>query len=187
MRHIVFLGLLLTLAGCGGGLNTWHDLPFTTGSNPNLPPGNSENMRRAMGESSAVQPLRPEPGDVWPGPIKPPPTLQDLESQGFQPTSPLPPIGSSSPPPSSPPPQPAAAPSTTLPTQSSVTGVPRPSPQTGQTIPTQKGIGVVTGGTANYQTIVTPGGGQAIVIPNGNGTSTIIHPDGTVETVPTPK
>ncbi len=29
--------------------------------------------------------------------------------------------------------------------------------------------------------------GQSIVVPNGNGTSTIIHPDGTVETVPTPK
>jgi hypothetical protein len=24
-------------------------------------------------------------------------------------------------------------------------------------------------------------------VPNGNGTSTIIHPNGTVETVPTPK
>ena len=31
------------------------------------------------------------------------------------------------------------------------------------------------------------GGGQSIVVPNGNGTSTIIHPNGTVETVPTPK
>jgi hypothetical protein len=31
------------------------------------------------------------------------------------------------------------------------------------------------------------GAGQSIVVPNGNGTSTIIHPDGTVETVPTPK
>jgi hypothetical protein len=29
--------------------------------------------------------------------------------------------------------------------------------------------------------------GQPIVVPNGNGTSTIIHADGTVETVPTPK
>ena len=50
-----------------------------------------------------------------------------------------------------------------------------------------QGLGVTTGGTAKYQTIVTPGGGQSIVVPNGNGTSTVIHPDGTVETVPTPK
>ena len=30
-------------------------------------------------------------------------------------------------------------------------------------------------------------GGSTLVVPNGNGTSTIIHPDGSVETVPTPK
>jgi len=28
--------------------------------------------------------------------------------------------------------------------------------------------------------------GQAIMVPNGNGTSSIINPDGTVTTVPTP-
>jgi hypothetical protein len=32
-----------------------------------------------------------------------------------------------------------------------------------------------------------PSSGQTITVPNGNGTSTIIHPDGTTETVPTPK
>jgi hypothetical protein len=29
--------------------------------------------------------------------------------------------------------------------------------------------------------------GQSITVPNGNGTTTIIHADGTIETVPTPK
>ncbi len=29
--------------------------------------------------------------------------------------------------------------------------------------------------------------GQSITVPNGNGTSTVIHPDGTTETIPTPK
>jgi hypothetical protein len=29
--------------------------------------------------------------------------------------------------------------------------------------------------------------GQSIMVPNGNGTTTIIHPDGTIETIPTPK
>ena len=79
MRRIVLLSLLLGLAGCG--YNTWDKLPFISGSNPNLPAGDSENMRRAMGQVANVEPLTPEPGDVWPGPIKPPPTLQDLESQ----------------------------------------------------------------------------------------------------------
>jgi hypothetical protein len=31
------------------------------------------------------------------------------------------------------------------------------------------------------------GAGQSIMVPNGNGTTTIIHPDGTIETIPTPK
>ena len=37
------------------------------------------------------------------------------------------------------------------------------------------------------QTTTTPGGGSAIIVPNGNGTSTIIHSDGRIETVPTPR
>jgi hypothetical protein len=191
MRRIVFLGLLLALTGCGGPYTTWHELPFSTGSNPNLPAGDSENMRRVMGDTANVEPLTTEPGDVWPGPIKPPPTLQDMENQNGQPTEPLPPVGSSTPPPSNPlgyPPLPSAAPSTILPGQSTTTG--RPSamtPPTGQVYQTNRGPAVSTGGTSNYQTITTPGGGQSIVVPNGNGTSTIIHPNGTVETVPTPK
>ena len=44
---------------------------------------------------------------------------------------------------------------------------------------------VTSGGTSGYQTLTTPGGGTAIVVPNGNGTSTIIHSDGRIETVPT--
>jgi hypothetical protein len=52
---------------------------------------------------------------------------------------------------------------------------------------TQKGPAVTNGGTSGYQTLTTPGGGSAIVIPNGNGTSTVIHSDGTIETVPTPR
>ena len=32
-----------------------------------------------------------------------------------------------------------------------------------------------------------PAAGQSIMVPNGNGTTTIIHTDGTVETIPTPK
>lgn len=191
MRPIAFLALLLTLTGCGGGFNTWHDLPFSTGSNPNLPAGSSENLRRVMGETANVQPLTPEPGDVWPGPIKPPPTLQDLEGQGGQLGQPTAPAGSSTPPmPSSVPlmPTPSQAPATQLPGQSSVTGAPSAqAPQPGQVVQTSRGPGVTTGGTDKYQTITTPGGGQSIVVPNGNGTSTIIRPDGTVETVPTPK
>ena len=50
--------------------------------NPNMPAGDSENMRRVMGEQVEAPPLTPEPGDIWPGPLPPEPTLQDLEQQG---------------------------------------------------------------------------------------------------------
>ena len=191
MRQLVFLGLLVPLAGCG--FNTWHDLPFTTGGNPNAPQGDSENMRRAMGEPGNIEPLTPEAGDVWPGPIKPPPTLQVLENQNGEPqqTQPLPPVGSSTPPGSNQPglpPLPSTQPPETFPGQTPVSGVPgTAAPSAGQTYQTNRGPATSTGGTANYQTVTTPGGGQSIVVPNGNGTSTIIHPNGTVETVPSPK
>ena len=54
-------------------------------------------------------------------------------------------------------------------------------------IQTPGGPAVTTGGGPGYQTTTTPGGGQAIVVPNGNGTSTVIHSDGRIETIPTPK
>ena len=52
------------------------------GTNPNMPAGDSENMRRVTGEQVEVPPLPPEPGDIWPGPLPPEPTLQELEQQG---------------------------------------------------------------------------------------------------------
>ena len=48
MRRIVFTCLCLVLSGCG--YNTWWNPPFTSGSNPNFPAGDSENMRRVLGE-----------------------------------------------------------------------------------------------------------------------------------------
>jgi hypothetical protein len=144
-------------------------------------------MRRVMGDTANVEPLTTEPGDVWPGPIKPPPTLQDLENQNEPQEAPaLPPVGSSTPPGST---QPGLAPLPTMPPPATSSGQPSAvTPPVGQTYQTNRGPATSTGGTSNYQTLTTPGsGGQSIVVPNGNGTSTIIHPNGTVETVPTPK
>jgi hypothetical protein len=198
MQRIVLACLCLALSGCG--YNTWWNPPFTTGSNPNFPAGDSENMRRVMGEQVDAPVLTTEPGDVWPGPLPPEPTLQDLQQQAgqaplserampgsSQPPSlppPLPSRGSSTPPPTSqpapPPPPRSGAPQATIPPQA-------PPNAAGQVLPTQRGPAVTNGGTSSYQTTTTPGGGSAIVVPNGNGTSTIIHSDGTIETVPTPR
>ncbi|HUB16836.1 MAG TPA: hypothetical protein VMB34_33185 [Acetobacteraceae bacterium] len=210
MRRFATLGLAVLLGGCG--YNTWWNPPFTTGNLPYAPQGESENLMRAKGNTVAVAPLTPQAGDVWPGPLPPTPTLQDLEQQGNLtpgieqpvPGSPLnmgtgatsggqalpalPPEvthGSSTPPGSN---QPGLAP---LPRQpkgaSPPTELPAP-PAPGQVVPLAKGgQGVTSGGTSGYQTMTLPGGGTAIVVPNGNGTSTVIKSDGSIETIPTPK
>jgi hypothetical protein len=197
MRRIALLGLVLALPGCAGFGDFLGDT-FTFGTQPNLPLANSENTRRVMGLESSTEPLVPESGNVWPGAVAPTPTLQDLEKQGNVETTPAPspngaPFlpdhrqprpGSSTPPGSN---QPALPPELQIPPQSPppVSANPPVPPAQGQAVQTRGGPAVTSGGTSGYQTLTTPQG-QAIVVPNGNGTSTIIHPNGTVETVPTP-
>lgn len=199
--------VLLLLSGCTG-YHTWWNAPFTTGSNPNLPRGDSETMRRVMGAQIAPATLRPESGDIWPGPSKPEPTLQELEQSGSltpEPQQPTPgsPLSRGTAPqePPSLPPQGTTGSST--PPSSNQSGVARlPSVQPpakpsapatisrgpgGQIVNTPTGTGVTTGGGAGYETMTLPGGGTAIVVPNGNGTSTVIKPDGTIQTIPTAK
>ncbi|MBS0638439.1 MAG: hypothetical protein U1E70_24610 [Acetobacteraceae bacterium] len=204
MRPIVLLGLALTLSGCG--FKTWWHPPFTGGTNPNMPVSDSPNMQRILGNRSTVDPIISEPGDIWPGQIASSPTLQDLEKTGVQSrpeapvpgsplsrgvdpllTTPTPSRGSSSPPANVAPP---LSRGTLPPPLSSYAAPPAapPSPgPTGQVLQTPSGPSVVTGGGPGYQTTTGPGGAQSIVVPNGNGTSTVIHPDGRIETIPTPK
>ena len=205
MRRIVSLTLVLTLSGCG--YQTWWNPPFTTGYNPNVPVSNSENMLRVQGQEPSVPPLTTEAGDIWPGPLTAAPTLKDLEATGgltSQPEAPVPgsPLsrgvgapypspnpsaGSSTPPGSA---QPGLAAPQQAPPLSSYASPPVSPPAheaAGQVIQTPHGPTVTTGGGPGYQTSATPGGGQSIIVPNGNGTSTVIHSDGRIETIPTPK
>ncbi|HYZ21738.1 MAG TPA: hypothetical protein VE690_06230 [Rhodopila sp.] len=202
MRHLALLSLALALSGCG--YKTWSSLPFTSGGNPNAPAAAGENLSRVEGQSAAVTPMTTEPGDIWPGPLAPPPTLQDLEkssgltpqpeqpvpgsplSRGTMPApSPNPSTGSSTPPGNA---QPNLATPEPAPPSSSYAAPPAAPPprgQAGQVVQTPNGPEVTTGGTSGYQTSTSPGGGQSIIVPNGNGTSTVIHSDGRVETIPT--
>jgi hypothetical protein len=205
MQRIALLTLALMLSGCG--YKTWWNPPFTGGYNPNLPRTDSENMRRVQGEEPAVPTLTTEPGDIWPGPLAPPPTLKDLETAGGvtpQPEAPVPgsPLsrgipapypspsestGSSSPPENN---QPGLAAPQPAPPLSSYAAPPAASVgrgSAGQVIQTPGGPSVTTGGGPGYQTTISPGGGQSIIVPNGNGTSTVIHSDGRIETIPTAK
>ena len=57
----------------------------------------------------------------------------------------------------------------------------------GGAVPLPNGTGIDTGGTSSYRQLTLPNGQPgAIIVPNGNGTSTVIGPDGSVTTVPTP-
>lgn len=58
----------------------------------------------------------------------------------------------------------------------------------GQTVLTSHGPVVTTGGTDGYQTTTLPGGGgQGLLLNNGNGTSTLTGPHGVTTTVPSPE
>ena len=199
MRRIALLGTMLVLSACSG-LDTFIADTHWFG-NPNKVLGDSENLRRVRGQNAAEPVLRPEPGDVWPGPVPPQPTLQQLMREenlqigkplpgpavippepalpgpnGRQPESATPPnpIAPAVPPPAVPPPgQPNA---------------PKRGAQRGHTYQTPAGPQTGIAGPGGYETLVTPNGeAGGIVVPNGNGTSTIIMPDGKVMTVPTPK
>lgn len=151
MRPLALFGLTLTLAlplaGCG---DTWWNPPFTGGYSPHVPAVDSDNMRRVMGLDTPTAALQTEPGNVWPGPVPPGPTLSDRTEMGAQP---LP--GPLAPRPDTPPPLP------NVPAHPRVTVAPTPA--------------------------APPPSSAPVVVPNGNGTSTVIHPDGRIETIQTPK
>ena len=211
MRRVLWLSTALLLSGCSGSgfytfLGDVHQVP---GSNPNLPPGASENTRKVEGDMSTPPPLLTEPGNIWPGPPPPQPSLADIERQqnadfsqqqqqypiggqpnGAPPGKPHRPYekGSSTPPENNQPPlPPPARPGV----QSNVPLPPITPDSTGTTVLIPGTGGATdTGGTTGYRTLnghtpgVAPG---SIMVPNGNGTSTVIGPTGTVTTIPTPR
>ncbi len=197
MRRVVplvpMLAVALGLTGCGTSFDDFIGNVTTFRRNVNQPQGDSETMRRVRSQSVDLPPLAPEPGNIWPGPVAPEPTLVDLENgpNAVQsaPQQPVPgapsfrPRGSSTPPGSNEPGLPSEpVPSVEQPPSAST----RPRSPTGSIVQTPRGPAVNTGGgTANYNTVITPGGQNAITIPNGNGTSTLINPDGTISTIPT--
>ena len=147
------------LGGCGS--HTWWNPPLTAGSNPNLPVGTGVNMGRVMGDGVAVSPLTTEPGDIWPGPLPPPKTLREMERQ---PIAGAPGKGGATD---------RAGNSLLAPLPYGTPGV--PAPAAGAAAPRAAPVPA------------QPPVDRRIIVPNGNGTSTVIHPDGRIETIPTPK
>ena len=188
MRRLALLGPLLLLPGCTGFGEFLNHAFSPPGTNPNRPGADSETVRRVLGRLPDVDPLLPEPGNVWPGPEAPTPTLTDIArdqndgtQRGFAPTTvPGAPPGL----PAGRQPRPIGPSNGNVPAPPPPSSVPSPGPQ-GQVLQTPRGPAVDAGGTRSYRQLTTPQGPGAILIPNGNGTSTLIRPDGSVSTVPT--
>ncbi|GBR26205.1 hypothetical protein AA0473_1083 [Acetobacter orleanensis NRIC 0473] len=140
------------------------DTATLPGANPNAPSGEDLNMRRVNGYSTAETPLLPAGGDIWPGPPAPLPTLEDVEKDragtilGGVPNSgstQLPDGGEMS----------VGEPEGLSDKSHSITGkLPDAEPD------------------AASQYGVQRGSASTIEIPNGDGTVTLIHPDGSVTT-----
>jgi hypothetical protein len=187
--------LALLLSGCAGVGSYMHDT-FSRNSNPNAAAASETlNMQRVQGKNVAVAPIAPMPGDVWPGPLQPVPTLSEIQKNMNVPLSEeynqrygvqqnnaftgtmnqgtaiegagaLPPA----PPASYPPPSGGQFP-------------------VGQTLIAPTGpAGIVTSGSnGRYQTVAPINGqGGGILTPNGNGTATLQGPNGQITTVPAP-
>ena len=179
MRRLAVLFPMLLLSGCGFGhfLGDSFTLP---GADPNAPIGDSENMLRVRSQQVAIVPLLPEPGNVWPGPPPPEPTLSDIQrQQNQQPVTPpaVPAL------PDHRQPQPGGRLATPgqqqAPFLPGLSTTPAPTPAPGPGLAGTPAPPPVN----NFRQSPSTGN---IVIPNGNGTSTVIGPNGAVSTIPTP-
>lgn len=104
MRKTLVLGTALLLTSCASERHALYDAwPL---GNPNAPIAASETAQRALGHTPQVAVLQPQPGDVWPGPVQPMPTLSQVQKnsslplgQGYTPSLPSPyPPGETPPP-----------------------------------------------------------------------------------------
>ncbi|MEO9190574.1 MAG: hypothetical protein ABI224_11340 [Acetobacteraceae bacterium] len=185
MWRLALLGFCtLTVSGCA-----FDGMPFSAGTDPYAPSGNTENMRRALGQPIAVAPLVPDKGNLWPGPLPPTPTLADLqrqESEGQlaplqtlpgQPEAPVTPASRGG----------LGVPAPLHPVVPNVPALPGVGVSPGGVVVTPEGPGVTSGGTAAFKSITLPNGQTGIVVPNGNGTSTVILGNGQVQTIPSGK
>ena len=84
MRHYLTIGLILLLSGCASERQFASDLLWPFG-NPNAPAATSVTAQRALGNQPAVTPLKPQAGDVWPGPVQPMPTLSEVQRDANMP------------------------------------------------------------------------------------------------------
>lgn len=208
-RSPVLMAVTVLFAGGLGGCQRYAGNPLhgfgpfiaqthTTSRADAYPPGGNETMLHAQGYSSPdVDPLLPEPGNVWPGPIPPERSLSDIQRQQNEEQSkidqanPTPPPGTGRRPArgsSTPPGAVRTAPSPVPRIGSPGVDAPRIQPSPAPLIGKDGPLIPDRGNGSGIGTATTPGqAGQSILVPNGNGTTTVIGPDGSTQVVPTPR
>lgn len=105
MRKTLVLGVVLLLSGCSSEQQYFKQSIWPFGD-PNAPAATGETAERALGHSPPVTVLKPQAGDVWPGPVQPMPTLRQVQQnanlplgEGYTPSLPSPyPPGQTPPP-----------------------------------------------------------------------------------------
>lgn len=186
---------LLLLGGCSGLGKFFGDTISLPGMNPNLPSGLSENVSRSRGRQVEENPILPEAGNVWPGPPQPLPTLSDVSRnpsgalpQDQQQGSQMRDGGSMSMGERD-----AIDKGASIENGFSGGGADQQGAGGGGTGGGSDGTNRAAGGrelpsqvpdaAPHFRMKPVTGDGKPIIIPNGDGTSTVVDPDGTVKTV----
>ncbi|MEI6158854.1 MAG: hypothetical protein WCP77_03380 [Roseococcus sp.] len=201
LRAMALLTVTVGLAGCTrvesgiagvqGSLTGVYDRfgPNWGGIRPAMPT-DSLTVQRIQGQAEPLDPLRPEPGDVWPVEEGPRATLANPEEalRGVRTgeTEPRRTRGTSGGFENAP----GAAPPVMSPIFEAPAQPPRANRTDGQTsggqvFQSQQGPVVGTGGAGNVQSTVSPQG-SGLAIRDG-GVTTLIGPGGNVQQVPTPR
>jgi hypothetical protein len=184
--------LAIPLSGCAtvvgnpaDGLGGFLGNAFSWGGSSNRPVIDSPNARRVTGAAEEAEPLLPEAGNVWPGPLPPARSMSDLQRDM---SAPLPPIDAAAGAPR------AAAPAARPAPAPAPLAVPAPTPAAplaampgGRVLQTPQGPASTVIGGNGVETFTLPNGRSGIVMPNANGTLTLIGPDGTSQTIPAPR
>ncbi|MBB2161905.1 hypothetical protein [Gluconacetobacter sacchari] len=149
---------LMVLPSCSG-LGTFGSDSFRfPGADPNRPRGDAENLRRVRGDPVAAPPILPEPGNIWPA-------APDMSAAtgGGEPTS-----GKGT-------------------AQAGL--LPGESLSLGEEAAIRNGVPIAGNPLPRARAPDTPGnghaaaGGDAVVIPNGDGSSTVISAGGDVRII----
>ncbi len=186
MRSYALLATVLLLSGCSGFGKFIDDTVTLPGANPEAPTGNSETMQRVRGNVVvASTPILPQGENIWPS--RPPalPTLSQVanDEKGFSlsdygraagadvSTSSHDKVGLNV--------------SSDFPDNAAIAAGASKQIKEGVTNFSEGGLPDHIEDNANKY--MEKGQSQPIIVPNGDGTNTVISPDGVVSTVPDSK